>query len=190
MSSDNSKKLDKTATGDLNDNGVFLFMEDVTEDSCRDAIEFILEANLEPNPNYDHLTLIINSHGGSCYDGFALLDVMAGSKLPVHTVGIGLIASMGLLLFMGGKKGHRILTPRTMIMSHQWFGVDFGKEHELLATLKKNELLSKMIMKHYQKCTGMKEKEIREKLLPASDVWLTAEEAMSYGICDQIKLLG
>lgn len=175
---------------DLRDNGIFLFAEDVNEDSCADAIQFILEANLEENPKYDHLTLIINSRGGSCFDGFALLDVMAGSRIPVHTVGIGIIASMGLLLFMGGKKGHRILTPRTMIMSHQWWSVDWGKEHELIAAKKKNDLLSKIIMDHYRKCTNFKkDKEIREKLLPASDVWLTANEALQYGICDEVKLL-
>jgi ATP-dependent Clp protease protease subunit len=178
-----------TKSGDLRDNGIYLFAEDVGEESFADAIEFILESNLQDDPKFDHLTLIVNSRGGSCFDGFALLDVMAGSRLPVYTVGIGIIASMGLLLFMGGRKGHRILTPNTMILSHQWSAFEWGKEHELIAGLKKNELLSGMIMKHYKKCTGLNQKQIKEILLPPSDVWLSAEDALKYGICDEIKLI-
>lgn len=176
-------------SGDLRDNGIFLFAEDVNEESCADAIEFVLESNLQDERKYDHLTLIINSRGGNCFDGFALLDVMAGSKLPVHTVGIGIIASMGLLLFMGGKKGHRIITPNTMILSHQWSAFEWGKEHELIAGAKKNDLLSAMIMRHYKKCTKLNQKQIKEILLPPSDVWLSAEEALEYGICDEIRLV-
>lgn len=187
MSTD-EKTSKSSSPSDLRSNGIFLFAYDVDDESCADAIQFILEANLEENPNYDHLTLIINSHGGSVVDGFALLDVMAGSRLPVHTVGIGIIASMGLLLFMGGKKGHRILTPNTMILSHQWWSMNWGKEHELIAARRKNELISNMVLRHYKKFTKLKEKEIKKLLLPESDVWLSADDALKYGLCDDIKL--
>src|SRR5574344_1834410 len=60
---------------------------------------------------YDHLTLIINSPGGDLNSAFAIIDCMKGSALPVHTIGLGLIASCGILTFMSGEKGHRILTP-------------------------------------------------------------------------------
>jgi ATP-dependent Clp protease protease subunit len=177
----------KSSSSDLRSNGIFLFTYDVDEDSSADAIEFILEANLEENPSYDHLSLIINSRGGGVFEGFALLDVIAGSRIPVQTIGIGIIASMGLLIFMSGK--HRVLTPNTMIMSHQWWGVNWGKEHELIAARKKNELISNMIIEHYRKHTKMKEKEIRKFLLPESDIWLTAAEAKKFGICDEIAYL-
>lgn len=185
MSSDDKHK----SSYDLRSNGIFLFASDVDEEVCADAIEFILECNLDDNPPYDHLTLIINSHGGSVVDGFALLDVMAGSRLPVWTVGVGMLASMGLMLFMGGQKGNRTLTPNTMILSHQWSSVNWGKEHELIASKKKNDLVSQMIMRHYRKCTKLKDKDIRKLLLPESDVWLSASEAKEYGICDVVKLI-
>lgn len=180
---------EESKSGDLRDNGVFLFTEDVTEEACADAIAFILEANLQDNPKFDHLTIIVNSHGGSCFAGFGLIDVIKGSKLPVYTVGIGIIASMGLLLFMSGAKGHRILTPNTMILSHQWSGAVWGKEHELVAGVKMNEMLSSMIMRHYKKCTNLNNKMIKEILLPPSDVWLSSDEALKYGICDEIRLV-
>lgn len=177
-------------SNDLRSNGIFLFAYDVDEESTADAIEFILECNLSPKPDFDHLTLIINSHGGSVVDGFALLDIMAGSKLPIRTVGIGILASMGLVIFMGGTKGHRILTPNTMILSHQWSSLSFGKEHELLASRKKNELVSEKILRHYKKCSNLKkEKDIRDILLPPHDVWLTAEDALKYGLCDEVKYI-
>ncbi len=182
-------KIESSGRSDLRSNGIFLFTYDVDEDSCAEAIEFILEANLEEKPTYDHLTLIINSRGGSVVDGFALLDIMAGSRIPVWTCGIGILASMGLLLFMAGTRGHRILTPNTMIMSHQWWAMNWGKEHELIAARKKNDLIADMVMRHYKRYTKLKEKEIRQILLPPSDVWLSAEEAKEHGLCDEVKYL-
>jgi ATP-dependent Clp protease protease subunit len=185
--SDESKNGSSIST-DLYDNGIFL-LGDIDEKNCFDAIEFILESNLTLNPTYDHLTLIINSRGGSMFDGFALIDAMCGSRLPVWTTGVGVIASMGLLIFMNGSKGNRILTPNTMILSHQWWSINWGKEHELVAARKKNNLMSDMVMRHYKKCTGMREKDIKNILLPASDIWLTSEEALKYGLCDEIRYL-
>ena len=176
-----------TKSPDLQDNGIYLFATGVDEESCGDAIKFILESNLDTHAKHKHLTLIINSPGGHVVDGFALIDVMAGSRLPVHTVGIGMIASMGLLMFIAGKKGERVLTPNTLIMSHQWSSWFHGKEHELLAIQKEQKLLSEIIMRHYKRHTGLKEKDIRKYLLPAHDVWLTAKEAKALGICDKIK---
>jgi ATP-dependent Clp protease protease subunit len=178
---------DKEKSSDLQDNGIYLFGSDVDSDSCSDAIKFILEKNLDSSNPHKHLTLIINSPGGHVPDGFALIDVMAGSRIPIHTVGLGMIASMGLLMFIAGKKGHRALTPNTLIMSHQWSSFFYGKEHELIAVQKEQKILSDMIMKHYLKYTGMPEKDIRKYLLPAHDVWLTAKEAKKLGICDIIK---
>jgi ATP-dependent Clp protease protease subunit len=172
---------------DLQDNGIYLFSEDVTDESCAEAIQFILEKNLDTSGTHKHLTMIINSPGGNVIDGFALIDIMAGSRIPVHTVGLGIIASMGLQLFIAGKKGERVLTPNTLIMSHQWSGFFYGKEHELVSAQKEQKLLSDMIMRHYRKHTKLSEKKIREVLLPAHDVWLTAKEALALNICDKIK---
>ena len=48
-------------------------------------------------------------------------------------------------------------------------------------------MTTNMMMSHYKKCTGLTEKKIREFLLPASDVWLSAKDALELGICDEIK---
>lgn len=172
----------------LEEHGIKLLTNEIDDENCDDVIRFILEANL--NGSFDHLTLIINSPGGYVTSGFGLIDVMAGSKIPVHTVGLGQIASMGLNIFIAGAKGYRTLTPNTLIMSHQWAGGRWGKEHELIAQQKQDEIVTRTIIRHYVKHTGLNEKKVREILLPAHDVFLTAQEAKKLGICDIVKEFG
>jgi ATP-dependent Clp protease protease subunit len=172
----------------LYDNNIHMFMTNFNEDSCAMAIRFILEKNIMPSKfKPKHLTLMINSPGGEVPHAFALIDVMKGSSIPIHTVGLGMIASCGVLTFMAGQKGHRIITPNTSILSHQYSWGSRGKEHELFAVVREFELSTERMMYHYKKCTGLTEKKIREVLLPPQDVWLNAEEAVKYGIADKIK---
>ena len=177
------------ATGDpLYDNNIHMFMTDFNEESCAMAIRFILEKNVLPKkfrPKY--LTLMINSPGGAVHAAFALIDVMKGSAIPVRTVGLGMIASCGVLTFMAGQKGHRVITPNTSILSHQYSWGSRGKEHELFAVVREFEMSTERMITHYKKCTGLNEKKIRELLLPPEDVWLSAEEAVKYGIAVEIR---
>ena len=183
--------IPKTPSGDdseadLYKSGIYLFMDAVNADSCKDAIEFILKQNAEKKRK-KRLQFMIASPGGGMPECFALIDVMKGSKIPIHTVGLGLIASCGLLLFISGEHGLRILTPNTSILSHQFSWGNYGKEHELFAQVKEFELSTKRMLDHYKKCTGLDEEQIREHLLPPEDVWLSAKEAKKLGICDSIR---
>ena len=171
---------------DLYQKGIYLFMGPVETDTCKDAIEFVLKQNLEKKKK-KRLQFLICSPGGEVPPCFALIDIMKGSKIPIHTVGLGIIASCGLLLFITGEKGNRILTPNTSILSHQYSWGSWGKEHELFAQVKEFELSTKRMIEHYKKCTGLTEKEIRTYLLPPEDVWLSAQEAKKLKICDAVK---
>jgi len=183
--------IPKTPSGDdseadLYKSGIYLFMDPVTPDTCKEAIEFILKQNAEKKKK-KRLQFMICSPGGQMPECFALIDIMKGSRIPIHTVGLGCIASCGLLLFITGEKGYRTLTPNTSILSHQFSWGNWGKEHELFAQVKEFELSTKRMLDHYQKCTGLTEKQIREFLLPPEDVWLSAKEAKKLGICDKVK---
>ena len=112
---------------------------------------------------------------------------MKGSKIPIKTVGLGMIASCGLLMFITGEKGRRILTPNTSILSHQYSWGSIGKEHELFARVRELELTTERMINHYKKCTGLKEADIRKYLLPPHDVWLGAKEAKKLGLCDKVE---
>ena len=179
-------KMPPTDEADLYKSGIYLFMDTVTSDSCKDAIEFVIKQNTEKKKQ-KRLQFMICSPGGSIPDGFALIDIMKGSKIPIHTVGLGCIASCGLLLFITGEKGHRVLTPNTSILSHQFSWGSWGKEHELFAQVKEFELSTVRMIDHYKKCTGLEEEDIRKYLLPPEDRWLSAKEAKKLGLCDKVK---
>lgn len=173
----------------LNDKGIYYFATDFNQNSVKDCITWILDANFQTKTPYENLTLMISSYGGDLFSAFALIDVMRGSHIPIHTVGLGIIASAGLLTFIAGEPGKRVITPNTSILSHQWSAGSFGKEHELLATQKQFDLTTKRMINHYRKCTKLSEKIIREKLLPPQDIWLSSEEAKKYNLVDQVKEL-
>ena len=173
---------------DLYKNGTFLFMNDVDEMTCKDAIEFILKQNMERKKK-PYLKLMICSNGGDVPAAFALIDVMKASKIPIHTIGLGVIASCGLMMFIAGEQGHRVLTPNTSILSHQYSWMSWGKEHELFAQVKEFELSTSRMMEHYKKCTGLTEDKIRQHLLPPEDVWLSAKDAKKLNLCDSVKNL-
>lgn len=172
----------------MDQNNLYLFMDDFQKDTVRPVIEWIIKKNLLSDKDRPkNLTLIICSPGGELSSAFALIDTMKGSKIPVHTIGLGEICSCGVLVFMSGQKGHRTLTPNTSILSHQYAWGSHGKEHELFARVREFELTSDRLINHYRKCTGMSDANIRKYLLPAEDVWLSAAEAVKYGIADKIK---
>ena len=168
------------------DKGVYLFMSEVSQETCKDLISFILTKSWS-SPRPKSLQIIINSPGGDLSAAFAVIDIMKGCPIPVHTTGLGQIASAGFMIFIAGEKGHRTLTPNTSIMSHQFSWGSWGKEHELVAVGKEFELTTERMLSHYKKCTGLNEKQIRQYLLPATDVWLGAREAKKLGICDSVK---
>ena len=190
MSIENKKEVSEnfktTQTPSVEECGIYLFMDEISDVTCKDVITFIISKNLvKPYPKY--LQLVINSGGGDLNSAFAVIDTMKGSAIPIYTVGLGLVASAAFAIFIAGEKGKRVLTPNTSILSHQYSWGTYGKEHELLATTREYELTTQRMINHYKKCTGLTEKKIREHLLPPQDVWLSATQAKKLGICDSVK---
>jgi len=186
---DDIEDIDDSKKPTIGDRGIYLFADDFDSESTSKAITFILNKNILPKKDRpENLTLIINSPGGDLNSAFALIDIMRGSRIPIHTLGIGQISSCGLLTFMTGEKGHRTITPNTSILSHQYSWGSYGKEHELIARIKEFDLTGERMLNHYKKCTGLGEKVIKEILMPPQDVWLSAKEAVKYSIADQVKL--
>ena len=167
--------------------GHHVFMAEVTQETMKPLIDWIISENFNREKKKKELTLGICSPGGDLNACFALIDIMKGSKIPIRTIGMGMIASCGLLMFISGTKGRRVLTPNTSILSHQYSWGSFGKEHELFAAVKEFDLTTSRLLSHYKKCTGLSEKVIREKLLPPHDVWLDSKQAKKLGLCDSVK---
>lgn len=179
-------KLNLDLGSNKKEHSYYLLMDDISQTSIRPAIEWIFDANFaEERP--DMLNLMICSPGGDLTAGFALIDVMRGSSIPIRTIGLGQIASAGLMIFIAGKKGERILTPNTSILSHQFSWGFGGKSHELISSYKEIDLTAIRMLEHYKKSTGLSEQKVKQFLLPQQDVWLSAQEAFDLGICDHVK---
>jgi ATP-dependent Clp protease protease subunit len=128
--------------------------------------------------------MYIDSPGGHITAGMAIFDTMQYIKPDVSTVCMGMAASMGSFLLAAGAKGKRLITPNAEVMIHQPLGGTQGQasdiqihaEHIIKTKTKMNEMLAEM--------TGQKY-EIIEKDTDR-DNFMTAEEAVKYGIVDKI----
>jgi ATP-dependent Clp protease protease subunit len=166
---------------------MYVFMGDVEQENIKPIVEWILHENHVVKKKRKELLLMVCSEGGDMGAAFALIDVMHSSVIPVKTVGLGVIASAGLLIFIAGHRGRRVLTPNTSILSHQFSWSSEGKAHELFATMREFELTQARMLAHYETCTGLGPEQIRKHLLPPQDIWLSAEEALALGICDHVS---
>lgn len=165
----------------LNDRIIFLGEEvNATTASLVVAQLLYLEAQ---DPDKD-IQLYINSPGGSVTDGMAIYDTMQYVKCDVSTICIGMAASMGAFLLSSGAKGKRIALPNAEIMIHQPSAGTKGKvtdmeidvEHFLRIKRNLNQILAGNTGK-----TAEQIKEVSER-----DNWMTAQEAMDFGLIDKI----
>lgn len=171
---------------------IYMLMDDITSDSCKGAIEWIMDCNFREvndpdNPRPDLLNLIISTQGGDVHSAFALIDIMKASTIPIRTIGIGVVASAGLFISMSGTEGQRVLSPNTILMSHHFSTSAEGNRYELMSQMKSYEIVHKTILNHYKKYTGLSEGEILSKLLSPTDAFLTPLEAKKLNLCDIVK---
>ena len=135
------------------------------------------------DPSKD-INFYINSPGGSVTAGMAIYDTMQYIKCDVSTICLGMAASMGAFLLSGGTKGKRMALPNAEIMIHQPSGGTEGQateiliaaEHILKTKKKLNEILAANTGKDYDVIAQDTER----------DNWMTAAEAMEYGLIDSI----
>ena len=131
-----------------------------------------------------HISLYINSPGGSIYAGLAIYDTMQYVKPEIYTVGIGLCASMAAVLLASGAQGKRTALPHSRIMIHQPLGTAQGQASEIEITYKQIMNLRQELYGILAKHTGQNIAKIEQD--SDRDHWLTAQEAKQYGIIDYI----
>lgn len=158
---------------------------DIDDDNIKEAMQWIAYENMMGGQDRV-LTMYVNSNGGDLYQAFGLIDMMRKSRYPISTVGIGSIMSAGFLIFAAGKKGHRHIAKNTGIMCHQFSNETEGKYHDIKAQFKENEKCNERMVNILREASGLDSRTIKSKLLPASDVWLTAEDLIELGIADHI----
>jgi len=173
---------EKIELGLLN-NHVHFLTGDIDEDNIEDAIKWIVYENMTGQASKT-LTLYINSDGGVLTDALALIDVMRLSKHPICTIGMGSIVSAAFLIFTSGTKGHRYIYPNTSIMCHQYSAEITGKHHDIKAQLTESDLMNSRMVNVLQNNSGLDVRTIKNKLLSATDAWLTPKQLVEFGLAD------
>ena len=167
-------------------NGIIFLFGGIECETAESICKDIIKLNMDKEVPW--IQIIINTAGGYCSDGFAIIDIMEWSQIPIFTTGIGVVGSMGLLIFMSGEKGKRVITPRTSILSHRYSGISFGNHSQLVATRREQDLMHQRILNHYIQHTNLKtEEKICSNLLRDVDTWLTPEQTIEFGIADIIQ---
>lgn len=186
-----SKKLDEWSAADrqgikFQDAGVHFLIGEIDEDNINEAIKWIAYENIDPR-NDRILTLYINSQGGDLYQAFGLIDMMNNSRIPIRTIGYGSVMSAGFLILAAGAPGERYITKNCGIMCHQMSILEeAGKYHDIKATRKETDRLNKAMYDLLKETTGLDGRIIKTRLLPAHDVYMTAEEMIEFGAADHI----
>ena len=126
----------------------------------------------------------INSPGGSVTAGFAIYDTMQIVKPKVHTICVGFAASFAAILLMGGEPGYRFALPNSEIMIHQPHGGTQGQASDLAITAKRFLETRERINRIASERTGQPLERIERDM--DRDTYMTAEEALEYGIIDNI----
>ena len=159
---------------------------EINEENIAKIIKWVVYENLDPRPQAKVLTLYINSPGGDLYQALALIDVMRNSRYPIRTIGTGLIMSAAFLIFACGTQGKRHIMRNTGIMCHQFSESSEGKYHDIKAAMKESEYLNNRMYQILKDATGLDGRIIKNKLLPPTDAYFTAEELIDLKIADKI----
>lgn len=163
-------------------NRLVFITEPITDQVAAEIIKQLLYLSCVSN---EDITMIINSPGGSVTAGLAIFDTMQGLNCDIATVCLGLAASMGAFLLSAGTRGKRFAMPNSEVMIHQVMGsasgqtadVQIAAQHMIRTKDRLNRLLSDF--------TGQSLKRIRQDT--DRDYFMTAQEAVAYGIVDHIK---
>lgn len=169
----------------LLDNHMFFLTGDIDVENVDRCIKWIEYENID-STKPKLLTLYVNTPGGDLYQTFALIDIMRSSKHPIRTIGLGNIMSGGFLIFVCGTKGERYIAANAGIMCHQLSDDITDKYHDIKSAVKEVENCNAKMVKVLRDATGLSALKIQSKLLPASDVYLTAKELIQLNAADFI----
>ena len=156
--------------------------EPVTSDSANRIVAQLLFLEAD-DPDKD-IFLYINSPGGSVYDGLGIFDTMQHIKPDVHTVCVGLAASMGAFLLCAGSKGKRSSLLHSRIMIHQPLGGARGQASDIRIQADEILFIKDKLNNELSNRTGQPIERIREDT--DRDFYMSPSEAVEYGIIDNV----
>ncbi len=166
------------------DRKIFLTGE-ITEDMANDFVSQMLFLSKENVP----IDIYINSTGGSVNAGLVIYDIIqaCAEKVEINMFCVGWAASMGAVILAGGPKGHRFILPHSKVMIHEPLipggmgGSATSIKKTAISILETKAITNGLLAKH----TGKTIKQIDKAT--SFDNYMTAEEAVKFGLCDEIK---
>jgi ATP-dependent Clp protease protease subunit len=186
--SKNEKEKEKSASARIQDQflkerKIFLWGE-VSDKSAKDITEKLLF--LEADAPGEPITFYINTPGGSITAGMAVYDTMQLIRSPITVVVTGMAASMGSILLCGASKGKRLLYPHSRVLIHQPLisGQMVAVAVDIHIQAKEMERLRDELNAILAKSSGQSIEQIRKDT--DRDFYMTAEEAIQYGLADSI----
>ena len=165
--------------------GVISVKGEVTTESALEIIAYLRLAAQEGLP----ITFFLNTRGGEVNAGLMVYDVIQSYPHDITIICVGMAASMGAIILAGGRKGRRFILPHSKVMIHEplianGFGgsaTTIEQKAKTILDVKKN--LNEILAKH----TGKTLKEIEKAT--AFDNYMTAQEAVDFGICDAVSTI-
>lgn len=161
---------------------IIMLCDEINDDTAQIIItELLYLASVDPDAD---ITMYINSPGGSVSSGFAIYDTMNFIKPDVSTVCLGTAASMGAFLLSGGAKGKRFILPNAEVMIHQPLGGSQGQATDMQIAMDHMNKTKTKLTKHLAEHTGKDFDTIWKDT--DRDNWMSAEEAVEYGLVDDV----
>ena len=130
--------------------------------------------------------MYISTHGGIVSDMFSIIDIMSSIKegCGIQTIGIGKVMSAGVLILASGTKGSRKIGRNCRVMLHSVISGHHGSFPNIENEMKETKVLQDMYFDYLCSCTKLTRRKIKKLLLNNVDAYLSAEEAIKYGIAD------
>lgn len=157
-----------------------LLYGELNDGDYKDILESVLLLN--SISDIEAINLFICSPGGEVDAGMAIYDLIQWIPAPIYTIGMGNCASMAAILLMSGKK--RFIFPHCWVMLHQTSGVVWGDKDTTISRATMMERQEKQILKIQAFHTGQSAEQIAKDTI--KEKWFDAEEALAYGIVDEI----
>jgi ATP-dependent Clp endopeptidase proteolytic subunit ClpP len=161
---------------------VALTRQEINDEIANQIIGVMLYLDSEDNTK--PISLYINSPGGSVTSGFAMFDTMRHIKSEVSTINVGLAASMGSFLLMGGTKGKRLALPHSRTMIHQPSGGAQGQASDIKVEAEQILSIRERVVNYYSQLSGQPREKVRMDI--DRDNFMSAEETLKYGLIDRV----
>ncbi len=161
-------------------NRIVLLTGEINDEMASSVISQLLYLD---NTSSDPIKLYINSPGGSVSSGLAIYDTIKELKSPVSTICVGTAASMAAVLLSAGEKGRRVVLSHSEVMIHQPSGGVGGQAQDILIAASRIENVREKLNRILADNCDKPIEEIREAT--DRDKWMSAEEAIQFGIADR-----